>query len=454
MYLIKTYNKKSVLLLFTIIVLNVGAGLSVVILQTKFAVVLIFLPFVITFWLNSTQISKIALTCVAITFPITFRFMEQDAMTTGTLLILLLFTYTWSILNKKKISDNDSQFIFRILLILVIISIAGMVSKTPAAYYGSAVRHLVDFIFSVLLFFVIVKSDLLFDVKSSRKQYIDNILTILILIVSLHIILSIVFFFSPDFQQYFSIFFHREQTHLGHHFNVKMGVFDRGASIFTLFFLGLLISGTRSAAIIVLFELIFMLYITRSKEFIWKKTTISFLILILCIIASPVVNNVLDIIKSRFLDTMVLVQSKADYVTVMNRSGVWEGAWHTTWRTLSLIGHGPVQAYVIGMNRGYSNFHCLYMTLVFQFGIIGSLIFCTFFYYLMKRMVLQLKKLNKDNQLYVLTGSCILSLGTFLINEIKFEFNRGDSYQQIVWIVFAVYYLTGTLLHKNNLGTH
>ena len=91
---------------------------------------------------------------------------------------------------------------------------------------------------------------------------------------------------------------------------------------------------------------------------------------------------------------------------------MWKSAWHTTLQSLSLI-------------------------LVFQFGFIGTVFFLTFFYILTNRMVLKLNSVNKDSQLYLLTGSCILSFVAFLVNEVKFEFNRSDSYQQVIWLLFA-----------------
>ncbi len=50
---------------------------------------------------------------------------------------------------------------------------------------------------------------------------------------------------------------------------------------------------------------------------------------------------------------------------------------------------------------------------------------------------------------YLLIITCLISLSSFLINEVKFEFNRGDSYQQYVWAIFSVYYMTGRILREN-----
>jgi hypothetical protein len=90
------------------------------------------------------------------------------------------------------------------------------------------------------------------------------------------------------------------------------------------------------------------------------------------------------------------------------------------------------------------------MSLLFQFGIIGSTVFLIFFVVLTKRLFVTAETIKQENkEVYLLAVSCLLSLFCFLMNEIKFEFNRSDSYQQFVWCFFAVFYLTGTIARSS-----
>ena len=149
------------------------------------------------------------------------------------------------------------------------------------------------------------------------------------------------------------------------------------------------------------------------------------------------------ILMDRVQETYDLIRKDADITTVANRTGVWPMAYALTMRTISFFGHGPTQAVVLGFP--VKNFHSLYLSILFQFGVIGSIIFFTFFFVLIKRLLINFKRDNQKGPIYLLTVACLLSLFCFLINGIKFEFNRSDSYQQFVWIFFALFYLTGRL---------
>jgi O-antigen ligase len=469
-----SFSKNTTISSFMAILLSFGMALVVLNGQAKIIAAMFFLSIIIVFWMNSTHIAKIALTVLTISFPVTLPFFGKDAMTTGTFLIIILFIHTLSISGRQKNPADDSGFVLKSMAILVTI--------TPASYYGPAIRHLLIFISSILLFFVIIKSVYVAKDAVNTKEYIDKILSILILVVSLHIILSAIFYYFPNFQNYFKIFLTRTQSSFAPDLN-RINELNRAATIFTggeemgellaimfpfffykaitekkfflllpIFFLGLLISGTRSAAILVLFELIPLLYISRSPQYFKAKMKIFLFVVFFLVMAMPFINQASQLLLSRFEHALIDFQSKASPTVIMNRNIVWEGAWSTTRRTLSLIGHGPIQAYKLDMNDGFPNFHSLYLTLIFQFGIVGSIIFMFFFFMLFKRMFCRLKILNKDSPVYLLTGTCILSLTSFLINEVKFEFNRGDSYQQLIWIIFAVYFVVGSQIYQKTQG--
>jgi len=135
------------------------------------------------------------------------------------------------------------------------------------------------------------------------------------------------------------------------------------------------------------------------------------------------------------------ISRNVDLITILNRDLVWPIAFNLTRNTISLFGHGPVQAYVLGFP--VYNFHNLYLSLLFQFGIIGSIVFVCFLGTLAKRLFTITRRLKQKRGIdYLLAVACLLSLMMFVINEIKFEFNRSDSYQQFVWCIFSIYYMT------------
>ena len=157
---------------------------------------------------------------------------------------------------------------------------------------------------------------------------------------------------------------------------------------------------------------------------------------------SPFLVKYTPILKDRIYVTIDNISQNEDILTITNRSAVWPMAYELTKKTISLFGHGPIQAH--GLGFPVKNFHNLYLSLIFQFGIIGSFVFFLFFLLLINKLFSALKKYSKKDHYYLLILACLFSLFSFLVNELKFEFNRSDSYQQFVWCFFAVFYLAGT----------
>lgn len=432
------------------------------------------LPVLTIFYLSAPPFAKIVIPMVMITFPITLQVLGKDAFSTGTVAIFI--TLAWA-LTKYKFSKTlacDKNF-FWLLFLLSITALIGMATKTPGAYWGPAIRHYVNFVSSVAFFFLIVHAQYIAGIANSKKEYIEKLISALLLITVAHVFLSLLIFNFPWIEKYFFIFLHRTQTHLGNH--IIDDVYVRATSVFTggeefgellvLLFpfalyklfvyrkkiywfvigsllLGMVISGTRSAFVLIVFQTLAFIYILVPAKYNSRKIIITVGFAIAFILMLPVFMRYSPILMDRVQIALDELGQKNDIITIVNRSVVWPMAWNLTVKTISLFGHGPIQAVALGFP--VKNFHNLYMSSIFQFGVIGSILFFMFFFILAKRLFFVAKK-NKEESgsLYLLTLTCLLSLSCFLINEIKFEFNRSDSYQQFVWIFFGIFYLTGTI---------
>jgi O-antigen ligase len=287
-----------------------------------------------------------------------------------------------------------------------------------------------------------------------------------------HVFLSFIIFNFPFIEKYFTIFLNREQEFLGGH--VRDGFYTRATSIFTggeefgellvllfpfalykiftsrkkiyslvlgAFLLGAIISGTRSAFLLIIFQVITFVYILVPKKYNTQKIVISVTLVTIILLMFPVIFKYSFILVERLRMTVELTGHNNDITSMVNRSMVWPPAYALTISTISLFGHGPTQAHVLGYP--VYNFHCLYLSLIFQLGIIGSIVFLFFLFILVKRLWNSLRTCKIQEKEYLLVVTCLLSLICFLINEIKFEFNRSDSYQQFVWICFAIFCLIG-----------
>jgi len=416
---------------------------------------------------------KIVFPMIMITFPITLQYSGKDAVTTGTLIIFA--GLAWALM-KYRIGSTvaHEKFLFSLLFLLVSIAFIGMVTKTSGKYWGPAIRHYVSFLSSVAVFIFIIHSQKIVESARNHRHYIEKIIVALLWITMVHIGISLLLFNFQGTEQYFSVFFHRNQEHLSGYF--LNGVFVRATTVFTageefgellvllfpfslymtfvsknkiyfllsaVLFLGTILTGTRSAFLIVVFQLGFFVFVLVSRRHVKSKLVfaaaslaVSIVIVLIFLYYSPVLFN-------RFRDTIELITNGKNIFSILNRSTTWPVAYDLTTKTISLFGHGPIQACRLGLTA--QNFHCLYLSLLFQFGIFGSVVFFLFFYTLAKRLLQALKKLKDNSPDYLLVMSCLVSFACFLVNEIKYEFNRADSYQQLVWIFFALFYLSSQL---------
>lgn len=477
----KTTNGRAVFSALMISAAAIFTSLVIIHASAKPLFAFIFLPLFAIFYSRSAPFPKITFALLMITFPITLQFLGKDALSTGTLIIFI--TFTWS-LTKHRIGSTiaKDKFLFALLFFMICIASVGMLTKTPQGYWGPAARNYINFISSLAVFILIIHSQHISGVADSRRDYIEKIITTLLVITVIHVFLSFIILNYPWVEQYLTIFLNRTQENLGG--EMLDGAYVRATSVFIhgeefgellillfpfvlykvfaskekFYFLitvallfGTLLSGTRSAFFLIIFQILVFVFILAPKRYNSKKIVLSVALLSICLLMLPVFFKYGSILIDRVQETLVLIGKDEDLINVVNRSFPWPPAYELTINTISFFGHGPLQACVIGFP--VYNFHCLYLSLLFQFGIIGTIVFLLFFITLAKRLLGSVNRLKqKKGSDYLLIITCLLSLICFLINEIKFEFNRADSYQQFVWCAFSVVYLSGRLLGNNYIG--
>ncbi|MBU2645305.1 O-antigen ligase family protein [bacterium] len=458
-----------------LVILLSGLTASIILFaSSKIIAAVALLPIFTFFYINPTNFIKIVLPMVMITFPITLQAFGKDAFSTGTLIIFS--TLAWS-MTKHKLNTtiSNNRFIFSLLFLIAGIGLVGMVTKTPVEYWGPAIRHYFNLISSISLFLLIIHGQRIRGMAENKREYIEKLITTMLLIAALHIFLCFLILNYPWIEQYFSIFLKRSQEHLAG--NLVEGFYVRAISVFTggeelgellvLLFpfviyklftsrkkiyslfavsllFGVIISGTRSAFLLIAIQSFTFIVIFIPAKYNRRKIVLTITFSIVGFLMLPVFLKYGPILMDRMQETIGQVFQSEDIENITNRYRVWPMAYKITTSTISLFGHGPVQAHVISFHA--LNFHNLYLTLVFQFGVVGSICFIVFFLSLAKPLYVAAKlQRSEKGPFYLLAIACLLSLFSFLINEIKFEFNRSDSYQQFVWGIFAVYYLTGTM---------
>lgn len=419
-----------------------------------------------------SPINRIGLILFLVSFPIMIRVGGRDAISTGTVAIFAAITYfmvTATIHRKQK-----DLTIFILLTVLILISIFGTLSEWQSQFAGPALRHQINFISSVLFFlfilFVIPTAE-----NTDHLQYIERLLFILIIVVSLQIFIGLLVYKFPNTGEWFSLFIKRNKTALsaltyygGAEIRAQTIAFSHEelgeylAVIFPLvlykslgnkkyylfvviFIIGLFISNTRSALILVSINSLFLVLANFERI----KLSVLFLTFGAILFSFVLMNNIgrgfIESLSFRFSQVISSYASNQEITELVNRQVVWEDAVTSVKTNLNLLGNGQSPPNRLG--KSTVNYHCLYLTIIFQFGIIGFILYMVFFLIILLRIIKMLS-LPRGSPAFLIGISALISFLTFLINEIKFEFNRGDTYQQFVFFYFAICYLISSCNEK------
>jgi len=214
--------------------------------------------------------------------------------------------------------------------------------------------------------------------------------------------------------------------------NIYQKVISLGAIIISL---PLAVStGTRSFLVMSFVFIIVssIFYILRRKISITKKVSFTIVSLLVIIFAHIFISrNIL--FSGRLEQALMFAQSGGrDIYTVekiVNRSYL------ETYQDILEVG-GPIgigSVFVHSVRGSDMVYHCLYYALIIQFGVIGLIIYLTFFARLFKDLYRNYKLENKLLQLMLF---CLLL--SLLVDEIKINFMRQPSQMFIYWFLFAI----------------
>ena len=149
------------------------------------------------------------------------------------------------------------------------------------------------------------------------------------------------------------------------------------------------------------------------------------------------------------------MQEGAGFTSIINRNFTFTGGLSYLGSTLSFLGNGLVSPSVYKTFE--LHFHNLLFTIIFQYGILGAIFYFYFFINIfVKLFKTSFKEASEYRYLYM---SLFFSFSIFLINELKFEFNRSAPYHLLCWLMFSIYFLStkkipvsGKLRNENTLG--
>lgn len=414
---------------------------------------------------NIRSMRLIYLSIVSVFFPLHISLLGRDAISTSTICIFVLFIkYLFDSFNQRNfIKEKYDYWVYLLILLSAVSVFYSMVTGMIAGeQIGQAVRRYVGFLSAMLLFIVIKNYQLGKGYSQNQYNYIlyiERLLTLFLVLISIHIFISITVKFFPSLSWGFDIFLPRDVEFFDSVDRDRMQrissfVFNyeqygeilaalspiviykiyRSSNIFwvfcfLLFALGLMFSVTRSGILLfvvgVFISILYHFNSNRRKSYLLICIALIFTILI-HFSDVPIVENVYQ----RFKIASETYASTGNIVETINRGKVFYDSWELVVSNLNLLGNC-----ITGFH-----FHNLYFSTIYQIGIVGLFIFCIVIIFpainLIKIFYKKKYVTNKE-----LVFSCLLSLIIFFINEMKFEFTRHSIYQQIWWGIIAVYCL-------------
>lgn len=464
---------------FVVATLLVVAGLSAVLIpgdSVKYCIGLAVLGIAALVALRGSVRAQALMILLFITFPVTLGFAGQDALTTGTLVILLCLGLN-TITARATWTQHD-RLVIGLLLGIILIAALGAITGGGATYWGQELRQWLSLVAGVGGFLLVVGWARAAGTGAARV--IDGVIAALLWVIALHVVLSLVFQALPDMQQHFSIFLYTgQQSFTG----AVEGQYTRATTVFAsgegfgeilllvfplciyrlfrsnlvvylpltlLFVVGVVATATRSAILLVALQVILFGLVLLFRRVTRLRSIVVLGLAVIAVVAfSPLYASAITDSMERLDVSVTSLQTGSSLMTAVNRSEVWPNAFAVTSQHISLFGHGPVQAFILDIGEPF-NFHNLYLTLIFEFGVLGTAVWLVFFVQLGARLLSALRKIRfRTDPGALLLTACLISLLSFLLNEIKFDFNRADSPQQLVWLVFAVLYASAFAVERN-----
>ena len=342
----------------------------------------------------------IQITLILLFYPIYIEIMGKDSFTTGTLAIFLLVIVSmlkYKFLNRKNNIDFGGYSI-----VLLSIGLLSTLSVTSSNFLPSF-RLYVYFVSSIFLFLVVINYIKTLDYEEQIKV-IDQFLLSILLLLSFEGIWGIIIFQFPHVGKSLSIFTTRniDEIATGVTFVLDRPVFrlrgiilggeELGEALaitwpFLLYFLvikkkrfcyiiiaiylvGLIMANTRSAIVLAVFSTFMFLFVCfKINEGKFALKSILYLLFPFTGIIYFLFPTIIDNVILRMMSSIQIYLKTGLSLETLNRAR-FEDVFYFVSDNLNLFGNGFL---IIYKDQRY-NFHNLYFTVIYKFGIIGFLV--------------------------------------------------------------------------------
>ncbi len=416
------------------------------------------------FYFKTSHVNRIYLLIFSIGIPLPIMALGRDLGTLPTFLILItVFVLNFVRLIKKE--ELNYGGMESLVLVMIFWGLVCFLLGSKA-YIITGFRYYLIFLSGLLIFLLIIK----FNEAEEKVKFIfsEKFLNVIFLLVIIQIIIGTIIYFIPEIGKIFSIFTPRSLE------GIEAVVTDRNVlrlksliagpegmgeliavlsplvlykyfktskliyliTMFLFMFCQVL-TGTRSTTLLCIFGIMVTLsYYVKTKNF--AKIIIFFGCLIIFVLISCVIfTHIYSDLFYRFTLLQNNLQRGYGFAAAINRDTVWLDAL-TNIKKTTLLGTGFLPPHYYLGTEG--NFHNLYLTVIFRMGWLGAGFFFIFLFLIIFRL---LKAFFSKNAFFSkdLIFCSTLGMFLFLINEIKFEFNRHASYQQLILVILGYFFV-------------
>jgi hypothetical protein len=422
----------------------------------------IVLVFLLVFLIQLKPKNRVYLTLIAVFFPLHLPILSfKGIMSTGTACIF--FTYFLNLVDRIKSGVNKNQLYQKIIYIIIIIgAITTILTINDVESPRQSFKEYSRFIAALLSFLLI--ADLAATDENDKISIIEKIYYLFAVLLSIHIIISILQLKVPGFVHYLSIFDAYEFGEAGSDAIAKriqdfifstesLGeitavlipgtlyfIFHRNKNsflaVFVLFLIGLALTTLRSGLILFAFGFIMTFpYLTRKKPlkfilFLYFGVGLSFVYFWL----NP---DVITAIVYRF-NLIDISSNKATFFAKINRTGFAQII-ETYVMHPSIFGKGFVEPF---------HFHNLFFTIIYQIGIVGSFLYFSLLVIVFIKLVRGYFRSVNYKPIFFIS---LVSFMILLINECKYEFTRYESYYEICMFLLGGFALLGLNKQQNTV---
>jgi hypothetical protein len=313
--------------------------------------------------------------------------------------------------------------------------------------------------------FLLLIDSLKFNGQAQKKEFFLLLIDILVILLCAQIIIGVIAFFFPGMEKYLSIFysknidvseieFYKRTTEINaSRIRTPVLTVESLGEYIAMFFpfliykltnkfniiylicsfiicVGLIMCATRSGVVLSFMGIFcYVVYIEKS----FKKKTIAFALMSIIIFIIFYFQIGTNVLTERFMEAYYSYSTGQDFLEVSNRSFFVSNFGYFL-ETLSFFGNGLVSPLIYDVI--FVDFHNLFMTIFFRYGIIGGIIYFILPISLIIQLLRKIKKFSEEKLYKVI----FLSILIFFINECKFEFTRNNNGVLLIWITFAVFY--------------